>query len=279
MRKILLLLVFIFAWNPDLFPQDTRMVVSSARDFLKAVASQRVLILDSGDYDISNLYKIYSSNVGWEGSGGTQDQPSLVFYDIRKLVVEGRPGCRILTKHCNVAVLQIRNCSAIVFRNITFLHEGQAAAGAFVLRLTDSDHVTFANCKFSGKGTQGVFARNCRNLSFESSRFSDCTVGFMSLYDCTETTFDKTVFENSCSSNCFNLCHSTGFSMNACRFASNYVANYCKYFILTDAGCSRMLIRNSQFTGNRSLYFAKDLSLFTFRNNSLEKNTFADWLW
>lgn len=187
--------------EPVITGSQTAVHVSTADEFLAAIASNTEIIVDAELID-------FSTATGYGTSGGEHyrwdeefDGPMLVVQNVSNLTVRGSGDAatdRVLSAVPRYAyVLTFENCSNIYVTHITLGHTqepGYCAGGVLQFRSSQSGLVE--DCDLYGCGTWGVWGENSLGLQVINNLIHDCSYGGVNFYTCQNVRVDGNTFRN-----------------------------------------------------------------------------------
>ena len=181
--------------------EQTEVHVKTADEFLKALAPDTCIILDSELIIFSDATG-YGTETGeyyyWEDNF---DGPSLVIRNLSNLTVmaegedRGAHTLSAIPRYANV--LTFENCSAITLSGFTGGHtEEPGACMGGVFQLRNCEDVLVENCGMFGCGTMGVDAINTLNLQVINSEIYECSITGIQLDSCENVTIAGTLIRD-----------------------------------------------------------------------------------
>lgn len=187
--------------EPVITGSQTAVHVSTADEFLAAIASNTEIIVDAELID-------FSTATGYGTSGGEHyrwdeefDGPMLVVQNVSNLTVRGSGDAatdRVLSAVPRYAyVLTFENCSNIYVTHITVGHtqeQSQCAGG--VLHFVSSQDILVEDCDLYGCGTLGVDADNSLNIQVINNLIHDCSYGGVQFSNCQNVRVDGNTFRD-----------------------------------------------------------------------------------
>lgn len=187
--------------EPVITGSQTAVHVSTADEFLAAIASDTEIIVDAELID-------FSTATGYGTSGGEHyrwdeefDGPMLVVQNVSNLTVRGSGDAatdRVLSAVPRYAyVLTFENCSNIYVTHITVGHtqEPSQCAGG-VLHFINSQDILVEDCDLYGCGTLGVDADNSLNIQVINNLIHDCSYGGVQFSNCQNVRVDGNTFRD-----------------------------------------------------------------------------------
>ena len=187
--------------EPVITGSQTAVHVSTADEFLAAIASNTEIIVDAELID-------FSTATGYGPSGGEHyrweeefDGPMLIVQNVSNLTVRGSGDAatdRVLSAVPRYAyVLTFENCSNIYVTHITLGHTqepGYCAGGVLQFRSSQSGLVE--DCDLYGCGTLGVDADNSLNIQVINNLIHDCSYGGVQFSNCQNVRVDGNTFRD-----------------------------------------------------------------------------------
>ncbi len=190
------------------------VTVSTVDEFLAAIAPNNTIILEPGEYVLSDA-ETYSQNL--QGGWYTWEKAYLYGYqlnisNVENLTIQGGGEATICTDPRGVEVLAFHGCSDIAITGTVVGHtEMPAVCMGGVLYFNSCENVNVTECGLYGCGTWGITAENSRNIRAVDTDIYDCSYGAVqlrssqnfrleggSVYDCGEMAFCGLFrFENS----------------------------------------------------------------------------------
>ncbi|MBR4236304.1 MAG: right-handed parallel beta-helix repeat-containing protein [Clostridia bacterium] len=174
--------------------------VSSADEFIKAIGSNRTILLAPGTYDLSAA-AAYGRTQGeeyyWEQ---IDDGYTLVLDVVRNLTIAGEGGAEqvsIITEPRSADVLKLLGANNVTIKGVTCGHTQlpDACQGA-VINLYGCCGVSIQDSVLYGCGTIGVLANECWKLRCENTVIKECSTGALDIANSYDVVFDKCEFHD-----------------------------------------------------------------------------------
>ncbi len=192
--------------------------VRSADEFLKAIAPNTCIVLDSEMIDLSATASYQTAakelensqdplpkftdpsnpNLYWENNF---DGPSLVISGVSNLTImaegEDRTTHTISAVPRYANVLTFENCTAVTVAGFTAGHTiepGYCMGG--VLQFRNCEDVLVENCGLFGCGTMGVDGMNSRNIQVVNCEIYECSVAGIQLSSCDTVAISGTLIRD-----------------------------------------------------------------------------------
>lgn len=182
---------------------QTTVHVSTADEFLAAIASDTEIIVDAEliDFSTASNYGAYGTSEGNYRWNEEFDGPELIIQNVTNLTVRGSGEERtdkVLSCVPRYAdVLTFENCANIYVTHITVGHtqEPSQCAGG-VLHFINSQDILVEDCDLYGCGTLGVDADNSLNIQIINNLIHDCSYGGVQFSNCQNVRVDGNTFRD-----------------------------------------------------------------------------------
>lgn len=206
MKKILFALCALVLLSGSASAQKTsRIEVETAHEFLKALGSNRTIILTSDYYDITEALQDFPSLLLDYESAETTDKsiycidnydgPELHIANLKNLHIETNQRVVTFVAQPRYAdVITFEKCSGIEITGITFGHTEEGYCDRGVLGFYQCTNVVLSSCDLFGCGTEGIVVEDCANMTFIASKIRDCSYHIMHLYKSRNITFNSCQF-------------------------------------------------------------------------------------
>lgn len=211
--------------------RDPRPVIRVKNDdeFLRAIGSDRVIILAPGTYRFPcaprrNITEHVSRNLG-----NRSEVWDIVLHDLQNMTIIGSgPGkTRILQSDPYLWVFCMRKVSNVELANLEMGHppelRGYCSGG--VLSVERATDVTIRDCILYGCGTVGLRIENVENLAFVHSTIRECTYGLVEGLRCRNMRFSDSAFLESGKFDLIEFRECADVSFLNCRFEGNFTAD------------------------------------------------------
>jgi hypothetical protein len=225
--------------------------VSNGLEFLRALGSDRVIVLQQGEYELSESAAVIMAsgkvNEGVDLSDGVR------LKNIHNLTIRSADNIAkyLVTANRLDYVLYFEDCSNIVLENFFAGHiEGGECAGG-VFRFERSSQITIDNMDMYGCGTEGLMLVGVTEVLVKNSRIFDCNRSILYFGESSNITVENCVFTNNVGNHygmviAFN---SVNISLKNCLFSNNNAENIDHTFFYLVA--SAMSVQDSKFVNNR----------------------------
>ncbi len=275
MKKITFLIGISFLLSNFVNAQTVKTVEA----FVKAIGSDKTIVLDELDFHLSKLV---------ETSGNTSlqecyDGKELVISNIKNLIIKGRSKkSQLITEPAYGFVLIFKNCENIVIENITAGHgpkRGYCTGGVFAF--TNCKNITLKNNVLYGSGTVGVELTNVENFVANKTTIKECTYYIMTATNSKNVTFNKCKFYDNQQFDLIILENCQNFTYKKCSITNNSIGefglkiNVTNYSLFNlDKDCRNIMLKKCKVKGNKIGYFANYKSRITLKKTSLKGNDF-----
>ncbi len=173
----------------------TLQVVSTAEELLEAIGPDRTLLLQRGDYLLSDAAdaiwtadaEAWNQTHEWVQLRECYDGVEVLIRDVDGLTLLGQSGDRgdvqILTDPRYATVLNFEDCSDLSLLHLTVGHTERGDCEGDVLGFTACRNVRLANTDLFGCGCLGIHASGGAGLFVYDSLIRDCSFGPLDIYD------------------------------------------------------------------------------------------------
>ncbi|MDR0653521.1 MAG: right-handed parallel beta-helix repeat-containing protein [Synergistaceae bacterium] len=226
--------------------------VSSARDFLEALGSNRVIELSRGVYNLSE----WDPDLAKNESEGPRFQEGISWqneYVENEITLEGISGLTIRGEGASLVidpeyafVLSFKDCRDISIEGITagYSKGGFCTGGVFFF--ADSSEISISDTGMYGSGTEGLKLRNVSGMKVTGSEIYECTYYIMTIEGGSGISFENCKFRDNKEYDQVNITYgSRGVSFSRCEFTRNEG----KMFNV-DSSSENVTVANSKFEGN-----------------------------
>lgn len=182
--------------TPVITQPQTQVRVTTADEFLAAIAPNTEIILDAPLIDLSeakNYGKTGSQYYFWYDEF---DGPVLYISNVTNLTIRGGGE----DHNANVISALPRYAYVLIFENCGNIHVTGFTAGhakepgycmGGVLGFRNSQDILVEDCGLFGCGTWGVMGENSRNMQIVSNDIYECSYGGVTLYNCENVNMDE----------------------------------------------------------------------------------------
>ena len=221
------------------------ITVSTVDGFLAALGSDRVIVLEPGNYDLTT-----ATGYGGEARVGyswaeVRDGYELVLEGLQRLSIVSAADAgsvNILTEPRYANVLRLEDCRTVELVGLTAGHtlqQGECTGG--VIRIDGCDNVSIQGCDLYGCGSIGIEAVNCRRVLATDTVIEECSYGALRAQNSYDFRFEGGEIRNCgwrSSDGCFDLLQTiatTGFSVVNTEISGNRAQ-----LMLADSWCAEV---------------------------------------
>lgn len=187
--------------NPVITGEQTQVTVTTADEFLAAIAPDTEIILDATMIDLSTAAGYGETDGEYYQWREEFDGPGLYIVGVSNLTIRGASDDHNATViSCDpryAHVLSFENCSNIHVKGFTAGHSKEAGAcHGGVLAFINSQDVLIEDCGLFGCGTWGVWGENSRDIQVANSEIYECSTCGLYLSSCRDIQVDGTTFRD-----------------------------------------------------------------------------------
>lgn len=271
--------------KPD--PRET-VTVKTVRDLVRAIAPNRVILIQPGNYLITEEdRKTHTRFVSWGGTN-ENDEASLVITNVwnLKIVGLGKRAVGLVSDTTNGYVVFLRYCSRIELVNLEIGHKpGAGRCDYGVLHIEEGNNISISQCVLFGSGSVGMSVRKSKKIVLSRSHIRKCTRSIavatlsedIALTDCTFTENRGGFYLDSKAVRIVN-----------CRVENNLAYQEMKerggleqkaYDVLFSAGArGHITVRNSTIRDNEAGLLAAPKGRVIFIDSRISRNKIAGWV-
>lgn len=247
--------------------------VKSTEQLLREIGPDKTLVLEAGDYVLSQMAVMPGTNpyIEWRDS---YDGKELWISGVNNLAIRGEGKVKILTHPRYSFVMSFSGCNNIVFENITAGHtqSGYCTGGVFLFE--QCSDVMINNCILFGSGTVGIYLDGTKSFVMQGGMINNCTYGLGTINNSQNVSFLKTGFYSTGEFNLFNITASQQVTFSQCTFKNNFNGQYFPYFFYVIES-QNISITRCTFTDNKVQQFTNKSGVFTISDCRFKKNTFS----
>ena len=217
--------------------------VSNSLEFLEALGSDRIIVLNPGKYNLSEWDPFFNSKpeqaprysnlkdkgkpklakgVTW--SNEPFDGGELVLTGIKNLTIRGMSAekkSEIIVDPRYAFVLKFVKCSNIAIERLTAGHSEGGYCQGGVFGFTDSSRITIISTNMYGSGTMGLELSNVSDMKVSLSRIYECTYGIMDVSAGKNISFDNCIFRDNQEFTMISVSKTKNISFANCEFINN----------------------------------------------------------
>lgn len=185
--------------NPVITAAQKQVTVTSADEFLAAIAPDTEIIVDAALIDLSEATEYGEGKGTYYYWSQAYDGPELYILGLSNLTIRGSGDDHTANVISSVPrysnVLNFLNCSNIFIKGLTAGHtqeEGYCTGG--VLLFMNCQEILVEDCGLFGCGTLGVTGENSRKLQIVRNDIFECTDGGVKFSNCDDVNVDGNTF-------------------------------------------------------------------------------------
>ena len=247
--------------------------INSASAFVEAIGSNRVIVVASGNYTLTEAMQYENANATWRDEF---DGPELVIRNVSDLTIRADGPAQLLASPRYVFTLRFENCENLRFENLTMGHTDAGYCIGGVVGLEACRNVEFENCLLFGCGTIGVAMYDVENFSFVNSTITECTYGLLGIENSRNVEFVESRFTRTGE---FDLISIRGGSKNVrfeeCEFSDNWCGDFMPHLFSVEEDCQTVALTDCLFRDNGCPSFAANPAMLAIEGTTFEDNTFA----
>lgn len=229
-------------------PGEGPVTVSNMTQLLAAIAPDTEIVLEPGDYYLSDILGGETSSAYYSTQNG------LVLTGVSNLTLRGSGQGRtnLLVEPRSFDVLTLQDCSNITLEGMSLGHtvEAEACEGG-VVRLEGSKGVSLQDLDLYGCGTIGVQASNSEEIQVTGCVIHHCSFSGISLYYSQDITISDSTFHSlGVETPIFNVFDFAGcgdVTVSGCDISECYVET----LLNTSASSGTITFRDNRFAQNR----------------------------
>ena len=181
-------------------PEDGAIRVSTAGEFLEAIAPGAVIELAPGTYNLTEYLGNISDDISdYVGRGFCSDGWQAEINGVDGLTIRGAEsgGVEVVAEPRHADVLFFNACSDIRIENITFGHTiEQGECEGAVLDFDSCRNIDLDGLDLYGCGTFGVAAGHTTGITLTNSIIRDCSYGIIDLNVCSDVIAKDCTFKD-----------------------------------------------------------------------------------
>lgn len=183
--------------TPEAEQQDNAVHVTNAEELLDAIAPGAEIILEPGDYNLSEV-KIdedYFAEHPYICYGDYGNDIRIRDIDGLTIRADRKGSVEVYITDGYYDVLQFARVNELTIENIVFGHRiDKGHCDAAVLEFDYCDDILLNNVELYGCGTYGIEGYDINGLTCRQCNVHDCTYGMISLFRSADVLFDTCVF-------------------------------------------------------------------------------------
>jgi hypothetical protein len=256
--------------------QTPVIAVATAEELIKAVGPDRTILMQDGDYRLSDAYGITSAWVDWRDSGSGKE---LAIRNLGGLTMQGTPGSRIIVDSNTAGLLDLEKCSNIKLDTLVFSRSADEDAdiSGGGIRAEGCTNFYMDSCSLEGKSGVLLELRDDATVHVGKSRIMNGAYGAVRVTGSSDVVFDGCTFYGNNGSPLLSIGDSGDVTFDTCVFSENQGGTFVDisegrtqsgYVGFTACG-----FRNDAFD-----YFANGRNLPVTEDCSFDRSSFdEDW--
>lgn len=226
------------------------IVVETAEDFVKAIGSNRKIILKPGIYNLSTINQDIElqDGVTWEE---VYDGKELNIRNVSNLIIEGSSEGKteIITEPRYAQILNFEQVSNITLRNITAGHTpAEYICDAGVLSFLNSENIKISGCELYGCGSVGLSLHGVEHLNMINSYINHCSLRAIDVFDSKDINFKQCrISDHEAYSNIIFVSYSQDVNFEECEMSNN---NNFRWSFMDVVGESNVVINKCKIFNN-----------------------------
>ena len=258
-------------------PQDiVEVTVSTAEELLSALGSNRRILLEEGEYNLTNVNPSYINNPSISYREA-YDGPELLLNGVANLTIQGAGDQEsvIIVDPRYAYVMCFQESSNINIVNLTAGHtEGGYCTGG-VFSFENSSGIKIEDALMYGCGTIGLDLSYVSGMAVVNSSIYECTYGIMSVQNCSDISFMDCTFRDNKGFIMVQVGETSGFVIDSCSFLRNI--NDALYFpdpFFSISQSENVVIKNTLFSKNKAEKLIEQDGFVFDVSNTFENNSF-----
>ena len=216
--------------------EDEVIHVSTAGEFLEAIAPDVVIELAPGTYNLTEYLREVSDNVSDYVARGFTDGWQAEIHGVDRLTIRGTKGGKVevVAEPRYSDVLYFNDCSDISIENITFGHTiEQGNCEGAVLAFDYCRKINLDGLDLYGCGTYGVVADHTVGIALKDCIIRECSYGIVNLLY-SDTVFESCAFRDNGGFDMLSLSGSFA-HFEGCSFTENEGDNFLPAYYHSDS--------------------------------------------
>jgi len=272
-----------FAETPN--NEIKEIVVSNATEFVKALGSNRKIILKTGTYDLSKIKQVNSADgtVSWKS---IYDGKELNINNVENLIIHGeeKDKVSIITDYRYAGILNFNNSKNITVNNIVAGHTPQEyECDAGVLYFNNCYNIDINNSLLYGCGSMGVYLNTVNRFTFNDSTITDCSLRAVQIYKSNYVRFNRSTFnKNRAYKDIFSINDSNIITLDECVISDN---NNWEYNLINSSNTPIVLLNNctiknnsksseTNFSDSKAILFEAENGKILMNDSIIENNQY-----
>jgi hypothetical protein len=197
---------------------QTQVRVATARELIRAIASDSTVVLAPGKYLLSEVAQTANPAVSWDE---VSDGRELVITGLNKLTLHAPQGATLLASPRYAFTLAFVDCHDLVLEGLTIGHTEAGFCTGGVIYFDACTGVRIGRCELFGSGTVGIDATDSSGITVQDSIIRDCTDGALWLTRVQDLRFKKVLISGDGFSPLISIDSSRSVGFETCRILRN----------------------------------------------------------
>jgi len=227
----------------------SEFTVSTAEEFVKAIGSNRKIILKPGVYDLSTVYGISENSTVWWDK--VSDGKELVVRAISNISIEGDTSGKveIKTSPRNAEIIHFIGGTNISIKNIVAGHTpSEYTCNSGVLGFERCENVSIDNSEFYGCGSIGISLDYTKEFLCNNTKIDHCSLRALDINGSNDIKFTKSKFvDHEAYSDLIYASNSSEVNFEDCLFDNN---NKLTWSLAEVYGNSNISLNKCKITNN-----------------------------
>ncbi len=238
------------------------ITVENVEELYEAIGSNRKILLETGDYYISEL-TVENEYI--------ETIYNLTIRDVNNLIIEGIGNEPVnLYMETDGTVMSLKNVHNIEISNLRIGHATEYDSMGGDIFIEDSGNIVINNSILFGRGAWGIYGENVHNMTFINSLISGCQHEALSMNNCSNWNFNNVSFARNGYWEIINIINSEYIS-----FHNLYIFNnLARKEIFRIIASSNIVVKDSIIEDNESTSLKAGDSSIDFENVMIRNNGF-----
>ena len=199
-------------------PAQKQVRVANSRELVRALASDRTVLLAPGQYLVSEIAQVGNPAVSWDKAF---DGPELVITGLNNLTLRAQQGATLLASPRYAFTLVFVDCRNLALEGLTLGHTEQGYCAGGVLRLDACEGVRIQGCELFGSGVVGIDALDSSGITIRAATIRDCSDGAFWATRVRNVRLEQVVISGNGSYPLLSLDSAWGVVLASCRIERN----------------------------------------------------------
>ncbi|MCX7023786.1 MAG: right-handed parallel beta-helix repeat-containing protein [Spirochaetes bacterium] len=253
------------------FAQST-VTVSTTDQLVRAIGSNRTIVMKAGTYLVGRTGAPANKNVRWDQVG---EAWQLVVNGVSGLTIKSSGGnAKILGVSQFITAMAFEDCSSVTLSGLTAGHQAPSECQAGVLGFTSCENVTLQGVTMTGSGSFGITLQSCQDVNLVDCVVTDCTSGAAALNDSNHVRFADCTIEGNAAYPLFFIQDCDSVRFDECGISENSGQEFVS--VNTMAGFEGIGFYDCTISSNAIDVFTNSEEYPDFETSSFSENQFGD---